>query len=263
MCGKSAALGLALLLFLCGCDSSTTTEPAPSEELSLAEEVSPTEKINPTEQDKPAEERGQPKVDQPANQDTAKQNSAMPAMGAMPTPAPEDMVFKDEVETNVEPPKGLDGLVFIDTNNKRVQLRDYVGKKHVVLVFTEGFSGMLCPFCKTHTSRLVANYKKFAALNAEVLVVYPGGRDHIDEFITAARTVDKEQVAAVPFPIVLDPKLEAVDHFDIRSMLAHPSTYVIDKQGNVQLAYVGKDMSPDRPSIQALLETLERAESRK
>jgi peroxiredoxin len=131
----------------------------------------------------------------------------------------------------------------------------------VVLVFTEGFSGMLCPFCKTQTSRLVANYEKFAALNAEVLVVYPGERDHLKEFIEAAQNGDKEQVDAVPFPIVLDPKLSAVKHFDISSKLAHPSTYVIDKQGNVQLAYVGKDMSPDRPSIKALLETLERAEA--
>ena len=48
----------------------------------------------------------------------------------------------------------------------------------------------------------------------------------------------------------------AVGFFDIRSNLAHPSTYVIDKQGNVQLAYVGADMSADRPSVNALLDTI-------
>lgn len=184
-------------------------------------------------------------------------------MGTMTVPPAKDIKFKDKVASNVEPPVGLDGLIFIDTNNKRVQLSDYTGKKNVVLVFTEGFSGMLCPFCKTQTSRLVANYDKFKKLNTQVLVVYPGERDHVEEFIAAAKKgVDKRQVKRVPFPIVLDPKLSAVEHFDIRSKLAHPSTYVIDKNGKIQLAYVGKDMSPDRPSIKALLETLEGIENR-
>ena len=108
---------------------------------------------------------------------------------------------------------------------------------------------MLCPFCKTQTSRLIDNYQKFRALDAEVLVVYPGTRDHVDEFIEAAKKTEKRQVDEVPFPIVLDEEMKAVDFFSIRSNLAHPSTYVIDKKGNVKLAYVGKDMSADRPSV--------------
>jgi len=167
--------------------------------------------------------------------------------------------FKDEVETNVELPSGLDGLVFIDTDGNRVALEDYLGEKNVVLVFTEGFSGMLCPFCKTQTSRLIANYEQFQALDTEVLVVYPGTRSHLEEFIEAAKTHDKKQVDKVPFPIVLDEEMVAVDFFEIRSKLAHPSTYVIDKEGNVRLAYVGTDMSADRPSIKAILSQLEQA----
>lgn len=186
----------------------------------------------------------------------------MAGMGSMPmaAAASKDINFNDDVQTNAEVPAGLDGLVFVDTNNKRVSLADYLNKKHVVLVFTEGFSGMLCPFCKTQTARLVANYEKFEALDAEILVVYPGERDHVDEFIKAAQGVDKQQVADVPFPIVLDQKMEAVDYFGIRSKLAHPATYVIDKKGKVQLAYVGNDMSPDRPSVKALLRTLQAAQ---
>jgi peroxiredoxin len=229
----------------------------------------------PTNTDGSVESNQTPKVDPPASsqpdapakQEEPKKASAAPAgksmdtMAPMQFPAPKDMVFKNQVQSNVEAPAGLDGLVFVDTENRRVELADYRGKKHVVLVFTEGFGKMLCPFCKTQTSRLIANYEKFSKLDAEVLVVYPGERDHVEEFIAAAQA-GQEQVDQVPFPIVLDPKLSAVDHFDIRSQLAHPSTYVIDKQGNVQLAYVGQDMSPDRPSITALLETLQRAEDR-
>lgn len=167
--------------------------------------------------------------------------------------------FKDEVKTNVEVPKGLDGLAFVDTNGKRVALNSYLGKKNVVIVFTEGFTGMLCPFCKTQTSRLVANYEKFQKEDAEVLVVYPGTRESLDEFVTAARTTDKKQVDVVPFPIVLDEAFEATNFFKIRSRHAHPSTFIIDKRGNVRLAYVGADMSTDRPSVTAMLEVLKSA----
>ncbi|MEM9659037.1 MAG: redoxin domain-containing protein, partial [Planctomycetota bacterium] len=164
--------------------------------------------------------------------------------------------FKEDVESNIDVPQGLDGLVFIDTEGRRVALEDYLGRKNVVLVFTEGFAGMLCPFCKTQTSRLVANYERFAEVDTEVLVVYPGARDHLDEFVAAAQTTDKAQVEGVPFPILLDEDFGATDFFNIRSNLAHPSTFIIDKQGNVRLAYVGADMTADRPSVDAMLAIL-------
>ena len=177
----------------------------------------------------------------------------------MMAPNPADIEFKDQVESNMEVPQGLDGLVFFDTSGERVALQKYLGKKNVVLVFTEGFAGMLCPFCKTQTSRLVANYDRFQEADTEVLVVYPGARDHIDEFIQAAKTTDKQQVESVPFPIVLDEDFGATSFFNIRSNLAHPSTFIIDKQGNVLLAYVGADMTADRPSVSAILQVVQSA----
>ncbi len=175
-------------------------------------------------------------------------------------PSQAEIQFKDSVSSNVPVPEGLDGLVFLDTNGRRVALESYLGKKNVVLVFTEGFGGgMLCPFCKTQTSRLVANYQRFRDLDSEVLVVYPGSRDHLDEFIEAAKTSDKQQVDEVPFPLVLDEDLQAVSFFKIASNLAHPSTYIIDKKGNVRLAYVGADMTADRPSVSAILSVLKDA----
>ena len=115
---------------------------------------------------------------------------------------------------------------------------------------------MLCPFCKTQTSRLVANYDKFKERETEILVVYPGTRNHLDEFIEAAKSQEAD-VDKIDFPIVLDEDFKATDFFDIRSNLAHPSTFIIDKGGNVRLAYVGNDMSDDRPSIKAMLEVLD------
>ncbi len=176
----------------------------------------------------------------------------------MTMPNPADIEFKDDVESNAEIPTGLDGLVFLDTDGKRVSLESYLGKKNVVLVFTEGFAGgMLCPFCKTQTSRLVANHDKFSALDTQILVVYPGTRDHLDEFVAAAKKHEKAEVDSIPFPLLLDEDLKAVGYFNISSNFAHPSTFIIDKRGNVRLAYVGADMTADRPSIASMLKVLE------
>ena len=170
---------------------------------------------------------------------------------------PATVVFKDEVSTNVEPPEKISELVFSDKNGEALALKDFLGEKNVVLVFTEGFfNGMLCPYCQTQTSRLIANYDEFQKVDTEILVVYPGKRDHLEEFVEAALKTEKKEVDEVPFPIVLDEDFAATEFFDIRSMHAHPSTFVIDKDGAVHLAYVGKDMSADRPSVKAVLNKL-------
>lgn len=191
-------------------------------------------------------------VGEPAEQPLGSSTSA-------PSPSREGIVFQAEVESNADVPDGLDDLVFLDTSGEQIALKDYLGKKSVVIVFTKGFAGWLCPFCKTQTSRLVANYDKFEQAGAEVLVVYPGTRDHLDEFIEAARTSDKKQVDAVPFPILLDEDFAATDFFNIRASLAQPSTFIIDESGSVRLAYVSTDGTADRPSIQAMLDVLEPA----
>jgi len=183
--------------------------------------------------------------------------NSMSSMGKMKFPDPKDMKFKDSVESNVEVPEAVSELVFTAKDGSKIKLADYANKKNVILVFTEGFNGMLCPFCKTQTSRLVANYDKFKQRDCEIIVVYPGPDDKLDEFIEAALTTEKEQVDDVPFPIVLDRDFKATNFFGIHSMHAHPSTYLIDKKGNVQLGYVGTDMTADRPSVKALLNRLD------
>ena len=165
--------------------------------------------------------------------------------------------FKDSVESNAKVPEGLDELVFVDTGGQSIPLKDFFGKKNVVLVFTKGFFGKLCPFCQTQTSRLVANYEKFMEQEAEVLVVYPGPRDHLEEFMEAAMKTDKQQIDAVPFPIVLDEDFKATIFFGIKGEHAYPSTFIIDKQGKIQLAYVGADLTIDRPSVKAIVDKLQ------
>ena len=47
------------------------------------------------------------------------------------------------------------------------------------------------------------------------------------------------------------------DRLGIRADLALPSTYILDRDGKVRLAYVGATLT-DRPSVKAMLDQLDR-----
>ena len=168
---------------------------------------------------------------------------------------PSSVKFADQVESNRKVDDTIGSLQFIDTGGNPVRLDQYAGEKNVLLVFTRGFSGQLCPFCTTQTSRLIANYDEFSRRDTEVLLVYPGQKDQLDEFL--AVSMEGSEVEKFPFPVLLDEDMAAVNELNIAAQLAHPSTFIIDKQGSVTLSYVGQ--SPiDRPSIKALLNQLDR-----
>ncbi len=165
-----------------------------------------------------------------------------------------DVDFLDQVASNREDDGTVNGLEFVDTNGQRVRLSEFNGKKNLVLVFTRGFSGQLCPYCTTQTSRLIANYDKFKERGAEVLLVYPGSKEQLPQFRQAGLAASGE--ASFPFPVLLDEDLAAVNQLGIAAQLASPSTFIIDKQGKVWLSYVGSNPA-DRPSIQAMLDQLD------
>jgi peroxiredoxin len=166
--------------------------------------------------------------------------------------------FLDQVESNREDDGSLSDLEFVDTNGQRVGIRQFNGKKNLVLVFTRGFSGALCPYCTTQTSRLIANYEKFRERDAEVLLVYPGSKEQLPQFQQAGLAASGED--RFPFPVLLDEDLAAVKKLGIVAQLASPSTFILDRDGKVRLSYVGSNPA-DRPSIQAMLDHLDRIRS--
>ena len=167
--------------------------------------------------------------------------------------------FKDEVTPQANPESDLTTLAFTDKSGKQIALKDFLGKQHVILVITRGYGGSICPYCSTQTSRLIANYAKFQEQQAEVIVVYPlekpADTPRLDEFV--ARAVLKLPAAekSVPFPLLLDVELKAVDALGIRKDLSKPATYIFDKSGQLHFAYVGASLA-DRPSIKAMLDQL-------
>lgn len=162
--------------------------------------------------------------------------------------------FKDDAATNTDVQAGALELAFVDQDGKTVDLRKFRGQKHLVLVVTRGFPGYVCPNCSTQVSRLITNYAEFSKRDAEVLVVFPGPTEHLADFLKDTKS--KNGSTAVPFPILLDEDFKAIQQLGIKADLAKPSTYIVDKQGQVRFAYVGTT-STDRPSVKAILNQLD------
>lgn len=168
--------------------------------------------------------------------------------------------FKDQVQSNATPSADALQLTFVDLDGAKVAVDSFRGKQNVVLVFTRGFPGFVCPYCSAQTSRLIAQHEEFVKRNAAVLVVFPGPKDHVQDFIETSRRQAREKgakaKAPIPFPILLDVDFAAVDQLGLRDDLAKPSTYIFDRQGELRFAYVGSNSS-DRPSIKAILGQLD------
>ena len=162
--------------------------------------------------------------------------------------------FLDDVSSNYDENGLLESMDFVDTEGTQRSISDYEDKKNLLIVFTRGFSGRICPYCTTQTSRLISNYGDFAKRDTEVLLVFPGSTEQLPQFKKAGLLVAGED--DVPFPILLDQDLRAVEQLGIQAQLAKPSTFVLNKQGKVVLSHVGN--SPQqRPSIKALLDVLD------
>ena len=167
--------------------------------------------------------------------------------------------FLDEVGSNHNENGLLESMDFVDTEGRQISITDYVEKKNLLIVFTRGFSGRICPYCTTQISRLISNYAEFKQRDTEVLLVYPASTAQLPQFKKAGLLVAGED--SVPFPILLDQDLQAVGKLGIEAQLAKPSTFVLNKRGEVVLSYVGT--SPQkRPSIKTLIDVLDQLESR-
>jgi peroxiredoxin len=162
--------------------------------------------------------------------------------------------FKDNVKSNWKTGEGLD-VSFLDGDGKPVDLKQYRGKKNVVLIMTRGYAGMVCPYCTAQTSRLIANIDEFNRRDAQVLAVWPGATAHVQDFVQAVQS-QLTQKKPIPFPLWLDENFKAVDALGIRGELARPSTYILDKSGKVRFAYVGSNLT-DRPSVKSMIEQLD------
>lgn len=174
------------------------------------------------------------------------------------------ITFPDHLESNSSVETDLLGMQFTDQNGELKSLKEFAAGKNLILVMTRGYTGAICPYCSTQVARLIANYEAIKKQNAQVVVVYPvqspADTPRSDEFTQKVLSMTST-VKEIPFPILLDLELKGVDLLGIRKDLSKPATYILDTDGRIQFAYVGNTLS-DRPSVQALIEQLERINSR-
>jgi len=178
--------------------------------------------------------------------------------GGAPVKPVDQIAFLPDAKANKPVGGAADPASFVDTRGARVSLSDYKGKKTLVLVFTRGYPGYLCPMCTSYTAQIAYRYPEIAAAGAEVLLVFPGSPEKVQEFIKAARDIlEQEGPGALPFPILLDVSLKNVEAFGIKGDLSKPATYVIDRAGTVQYAFVG-DQPHERPDVATILAEVKR-----
>lgn len=168
--------------------------------------------------------------------------------------------FHHDVKSNATPEKSLTDLKFTDIDGKEVPLNSHIGGKNLVLVMTRGYHQQICPFCSAQVGRLANRYAQIQAKNAEVVVVYPvataSDKGQLNNLISTAKKELDHADAEIPFPMLFDVELSAVDHLGIRHELSKPATYILDTSGKVRFAYVGQDLA-DRPSVKAILKQLD------
>lgn len=173
-----------------------------------------------------------------------------------------DTDFKDDAAANRQVPPADMSLTFETSAGKKVALTDYRDKSPVVLVVLRGIPvnqvGIFCPGCLAQTGSLSANKDAFKTRGAEVLLVFPGPTERLNAFIEQAKTDARlGPPEGLPFPVLLDKDLAVCKKLGIQGDLAKPSTYVLDRQGNVVYAYVGETYI-DRPSLKAILAQLDK-----
>jgi peroxiredoxin len=197
----------------------------------------------------------------PSSTSTHSSSSASTAYDGYGVSDANEINFLDTVAAQPGPETEIAELSFTDRDGKSVKLRELGQEKNLVVVMTRGYNGAICPYCSAQTARLITNYQQIQALGAEVVLIYPlqqpADSPKLGDFLKRVHELNSappDQV--VPFPILLDLGLQAVDILGIRKDLSKPATYILDRSGAVKFAYVGNSLA-DRPSVKAILDQLQ------
>jgi antitoxin component YwqK of YwqJK toxin-antitoxin module/peroxiredoxin len=142
--------------------------------------------------------------------------------------------------------KGVDGT--------DLDLRQFQGKRKVMIVVLRGFLGEVCCYCIAQTKALAQSRERLEQLGIEVLVIYPGARENEASFEKAYKMTFNE--GGPPYRVFYDPDLDLVKSLGIDGDLASPSTLIVDQAGKIQFFYKGEHRA-DRPAAKRLLQKIE------
>ncbi len=140
---------------------------------------------------------------------------------------------------------------------KNIELHDLYQDRPLVLVVLRGWPGYQCPICTRQVGDLVANANKFAEQNAQVLMVYPGPSEQLQEH---AREFSADFDFPENFYFTIDPNYLMINKYGLRweapKETAYPSTFVIDKNGEIVFAKISTTHG-GRAEMEEILTALE------
>jgi peroxiredoxin len=135
-------------------------------------------------------------------------------------------------------------------DGKLVVLSEYTQRSPVVLVFYRGF---WWGACTQQLTRLAEDYGKIKQAGGELIAI------SVDEQSFAWSMA---QTTGAKFQILSDAEKKTITEYGIVNAaehggIAHPSIFVLDKEGRIRYMHVGKD-AQDRPPDETILEEVKK-----
>jgi peroxiredoxin len=122
-----------------------------------------------------------------------------------------------------------------------LSLSSLTAQGRVVLVVLRGYPGYQCPYSLQQFNDFQQSAAQFAALGTQILFVYPGQSSSLvseaSNFVPASSLPNNVHV-------VVDPDFTVTNLYGLRwnapDETAYPSTFIIEKNGSIYSAKIGK-----------------------
>lgn len=151
----------------------------------------------------------------------------------------------------VVPVTGWD-FELVDSRGEPFRLADRLGPGGTVVVFVRGH---WCPYCRRYLTKLQSNAARFAERGVTLVAVSPEPPGTSRELIAQL---------GLTFPLLSDPDGRVIDAYGTRngflagarSLLPHPSVFVLDAAGNLRLKSIDRNYKK-RTTMRAIFGALD------
>jgi peroxiredoxin len=137
-----------------------------------------------------------------------------------------------------------------------LQLSSLTAQGRVVLILLRGYPGYQCPYSLQQFNDFQQSAAQFAALGTQVLFIYPGPSPNL---ASEATNFAPASSLANNIHLVIDPDFSVTNLYSLRwdapNETAYPSTFIIEKDGSIYSAQIGKSHG-DHPTAADILAAL-------
>lgn len=173
------------------------------------------------------------------------QSGQSPLAPAKPVPKPAPMGAPPGTSVKLKLGDKAPDFALPNGDGKLVLLSEYTQRSPVVLVFYRGF---WCGACTQQLTRLAEDYDKIKQAGADLIAV------SVDQQSFAWSMA---QTTGAKFQILSDSEKTTINDYGIVNAaehdgIAHPSIFILDKEGKIRYMHVGKDPQ-DRPSDETIV----------